>query len=220
MGELTTGLRAAKKARTRDSIASAALPLFLARGFDVVTLAEIAAAADVSVKTVLNHFGSKEDIYLDRSPAIVAGVRDAVAQGALDGRVTLAPLRRLLSDNRMPGTGVGWDALDDPGHYAQVARFMSTMLASRVLTLRWHAMFDDVRGAVGGALTAGGLAPQRDVSLLAAMITAVVAESNRVVVGHLMSGAPRATVEADARALVADGLDRVARAFPDLVAGG
>ena len=41
------GLRARKKARTRDAIADAAISLFLARGFDQVSVADIAAAAEV-----------------------------------------------------------------------------------------------------------------------------------------------------------------------------
>ncbi|HWG23789.1 helix-turn-helix domain-containing protein [Actinospica sp.] len=74
------GRRARKKARTRSEIADAALRLFLARGFEQVTIAEIAEAADVSVATVFNHFSSKEALVLDedgeREAKLVAAVRD------------------------------------------------------------------------------------------------------------------------------------------------
>jgi AcrR family transcriptional regulator len=50
------GLRERKKRQTRDSIALAAMELFQARGFDDVTVAEVAHAAGVSDKTVFNHF--------------------------------------------------------------------------------------------------------------------------------------------------------------------
>ena len=56
------GLRERKKRQTRETIAATAMKLFHARGFDAVTVAEIARAADVSEKTVFNHFPTKEDL--------------------------------------------------------------------------------------------------------------------------------------------------------------
>lgn len=56
------GLRARKKRAASDAIAAVARRLFAERGFDAVTVAEVAAAADVSEKTVFNHFATKEDL--------------------------------------------------------------------------------------------------------------------------------------------------------------
>ncbi|MGW5361015.1 TetR/AcrR family transcriptional regulator [Actinopolymorpha pittospori] len=58
----TEGLRARKKRAAREAIATTARRLFSERGFDTVTVAEVAAAADVSEKTVFNHFPTKEDL--------------------------------------------------------------------------------------------------------------------------------------------------------------
>src|SRR5215470_959598 len=61
-----TGLRARKKARTRGAIADAAISLFLAHGFDQVSVNDIAAAAEVSKPTLFRYFATKEDLVLHR----------------------------------------------------------------------------------------------------------------------------------------------------------
>jgi len=56
------GLRQRKKQQTRELIAEAARRLFAKRGFDQVTVAEVARAANVSEVTVFNYFPTKEDL--------------------------------------------------------------------------------------------------------------------------------------------------------------
>ncbi|MET8701954.1 TetR/AcrR family transcriptional regulator [Kitasatospora sp. NPDC058032] len=60
------GLRTLKKQRTRQTLADTAIALFLARGFDQVSVAEIATAAEVSKPTLFRYFASKEELVLHR----------------------------------------------------------------------------------------------------------------------------------------------------------
>jgi AcrR family transcriptional regulator len=59
-----TGLRERKKAKTRSAISEAAISMFLERGYDQVSVAEIAAAAEVTKSTVFVYFPSKDDLVL------------------------------------------------------------------------------------------------------------------------------------------------------------
>jgi AcrR family transcriptional regulator len=56
-----------------------ATTLFLERGFDAVTVAEVARAADVAVQTVFNHFPAKEDLFFDE-PGWWAGPARAIRE--------------------------------------------------------------------------------------------------------------------------------------------
>jgi AcrR family transcriptional regulator len=70
--------RARKKAQTRELIRSAARRLFDERGFDAVTIADIARECDVAVQTVFNHFATKEDLFFDGRTPWVDAAADAV----------------------------------------------------------------------------------------------------------------------------------------------
>lgn len=77
------GRRERKKAETRKRIADAALELFIARGFDAVSIREIADTADVSVATLYSHFPQKEALVFDEDDdvrdSVLAAVREREA---------------------------------------------------------------------------------------------------------------------------------------------
>jgi AcrR family transcriptional regulator len=72
------GLRESNRQRTRHGIASTAMRLFASRGFDEVTVGEVAREAGVSEKTVYNHFPTKEDLFFDEVPARLEALASAV----------------------------------------------------------------------------------------------------------------------------------------------
>jgi AcrR family transcriptional regulator len=74
------GLRERKKAETRQAISAAALELALAHGPGGVTVDDIAAAADVSPRTVFNYFGTKEEAILGVDPEARADVLVRLAE--------------------------------------------------------------------------------------------------------------------------------------------
>ncbi|GAA3037889.1 hypothetical protein GCM10017559_77310 [Streptosporangium longisporum] len=61
-----TGLRERKRRQVRETISATAVSLFLERGFDEVSVAEVAAAAEVSKPTLFKYFPTKEDLVLHR----------------------------------------------------------------------------------------------------------------------------------------------------------
>jgi AcrR family transcriptional regulator len=91
----TGGLRERKKEQTRRLIAETARGLFAERGFDAVTVAEVARAADVAEKTVFNYFPTKEDLFYSGMEAfeerLLAAVRDRAR-----GETVLEAFRRFV----------------------------------------------------------------------------------------------------------------------------
>ena len=101
-------LRERKKAQTRSALWNAAIELFVQHGFDNVSVAQIAAAADVSKMTFFNYFPSKEDL-------VVGPMSEHVGEPALvvrhrePGEPPVRALRRLFLNGlaqRDPNTGL------------------------------------------------------------------------------------------------------------------
>jgi AcrR family transcriptional regulator len=102
------GLRERKKARTRRTISETAIALFLERGYDDVSVVEIAEAAEVSKRTLFAYFPTKDDLVLHR----FADHEDEparVVRGRAPGETPLAALhrhRRDALDRRDPISGL------------------------------------------------------------------------------------------------------------------
>ncbi|MGY0230910.1 TetR/AcrR family transcriptional regulator [Longispora urticae] len=89
----TMSLRERKKQQTKQSISDVATRMFIERGFDAVTISEIAAAAQVAKMTVTNYFPRKEDLALDLSDAFTGSLARTVADRP-EGESAFGALRR------------------------------------------------------------------------------------------------------------------------------
>src|SRR6187399_1438918 len=88
-------LRERKKRETRQRLSDVATGLFYARGFDAVTVEEIAAAANVSKVTVFNYFARKEDLLFDRDDEMRQLLREALGNKP-KGQTPIDALRALV----------------------------------------------------------------------------------------------------------------------------
>jgi AcrR family transcriptional regulator len=101
------GLRERKKRQTRTAIRDAAMRLFLERGFDQVSVAEVARAADVSEATVFNYFPTKEDLVYERMDAFEQELLVAVRERPEGESVLRAFVRFILDRSDSAATGDG-----------------------------------------------------------------------------------------------------------------
>jgi AcrR family transcriptional regulator len=123
------GLRARKKLQTRQAIADTAMRLFLERGFDNVSVSEIARAADVSDKTVFNYFPTKEDLFYSRLQTFEADLVEALRERA-SGESYVVAFRRFLVGQR------GLLARDDPQAQKELRALTRTITSSPALLAR------------------------------------------------------------------------------------
>ena len=93
----TIGLRERKKRQTRETIAREALLLFQERGFDGVTVADIAAAANIAPRTFFAYFPTKEDVLFAAHEEQLGGL-SARLQERPAGETTVDALRDWLAE--------------------------------------------------------------------------------------------------------------------------
>jgi AcrR family transcriptional regulator len=111
--------------------------LFLERGYDAVTVAEVAREAGVSSVTVFKHFPRKEDLFLDRSADADELVRSAVRDRA-PGADVLASLRNATL--RLVDGGHALSGLND-----RSVPFFRTVAASPALIARAREIASDLQ---------------------------------------------------------------------------
>jgi AcrR family transcriptional regulator len=163
---IPTDLRSRKRLATRQSISNAATRLFLERGFDHVTVDEIAAAADVGRMTVFNHFPRKEDMFFDRDEEGREMLRDALRQR--DPQVAPVETLRLLA-HRLVAEQSPYASFN-----AGSQGFVETIEGSETLKARARAIRNELWQLVAEALreSAGRQPDDADAHLAAGLLLA------------------------------------------------
>jgi len=160
---MTTGLRQRRKQEARQAISGTAMALFEARGFDEVTISQVADAAGVSKMTVTNYFPRKEDLVFDRAEAIIRSLADAAAARA-PGESLLTAIRRDYAERIVAG-----DVTLGP----PTAAFARMVRNSHVLTSRGREIADLTEDALGDAIAADTGADDPQQRIVAAQLAAV-----------------------------------------------
>ena len=156
------GLRERKKRERRKAISDIAMALFEERGYDAVTVAEIARAADVSEQTVFNYFPAKEDLVFDEDEAmrdrLVEAIRDRPPGASLvEGfrRVPEAMLDRLDRFEGVPLVGMATIVSGSPALQRRAREIMvaNAEALTRVIAEALDVPADSPRAwSVAGAL--------------------------------------------------------------------
>jgi AcrR family transcriptional regulator len=202
---MTTGLRERKKRETRQQISDVATAMFAQRGFDAVTISQVAEAAGVAKMTVTNYFPRKEDLVFDRAGTVVASLAAAVAARA-PGESLLTAIRQDYA--RAAERADVTMGLSSP-------QFAAMIEASPVLTSRGLEMLEQRERALGDAIATetGVEDPQQRIvaALLASVHRVLYAEGWR----RSLAGQPRAEIVAYLAAEAERAFDRLEPALGD-----
>lgn len=211
------GLRARKKRRTRTEISDVATRLFAERGFDEVTLADIAEAAEVSVKTIFNHFGTKEELYFDRAGEMQRVFETTITDRA-PGTSVLFAVRRLLVDNVMPFPGLGWRQLGSPEGYERLRSYLAVEDGAPVLRARRLVIGAELGASLEAVLAfeLGRGDGDTGVRALAAFLVSALHVRDQVIRAAMRECRPPRRVRAEVTAAVGDAFDRLDVAFADM----
>jgi AcrR family transcriptional regulator len=202
---VTDGLRERKKRDTRQRLSDIATVMFTERGFDNVSVAEVAEAAGVSKMTVFNYFPRKEDLYFDRVPELAELLTTAIrdrAPGVSPVAAVGALMLRLL-DERHPLAG-----LRD-----NFPIYWGVVLASPALRARAREAVDDVQTLVGALIAeAEGRSPDDpEIRLTAALVVATSRTCYVTAAKRMMAGEKADDIYPEHRAFVERSFHRLDR---------
>jgi AcrR family transcriptional regulator len=203
-----------KKQRTRQLIADTARRLFAERGFEQVTVAEIARAAEVAPATVFNYFPAKEDLFYSRLEAFEEQLLTAIRERRPDQSV-LAAFAGFLLDQR------GVLAMDSPGGDEQATRQIRTITRiitdSPALLARERQVFDDYARALAALIADDTGAEPGDV--VCQVIANTLLGLHRALIDHVraqaLAGASAARIREDVRTQAERAIAQLERGLDD-----
>jgi AcrR family transcriptional regulator len=194
-----TGLRERKKQRTRRHIADTARRLFAERGFEAVTVAEIAREAEVAQATVFNYFPTKEDLFYSRLEEFEEQLLGAVG-GRPAGQSVLAAFGAFLLDQRGVLAMRSPDGDDDEAT-ERIRTITRIIVESPALLARERQVLDRYARALAGHLAQDTGAAPGDV--MCQVVANTLLGLHRALIDHVralaLAGAPAAQIRRDVR---------------------
>ncbi|MGA4989021.1 TetR/AcrR family transcriptional regulator [Nonomuraea bangladeshensis] len=139
------GLRERKKQRTRRALIDAALRLFARKGYADTTLAEIAAAAEVSTRTFFSYFSGKDDLVFHDGEERMERALELLA-GRRPGETAAALLLRLVE------AGFGWTLEDEAPTFEEAELRMRLIMDEPALRARALLLMYDTQLKLAAAL--------------------------------------------------------------------
>ncbi|WP_235564980.1 TetR/AcrR family transcriptional regulator [Modestobacter sp. Leaf380] len=137
-------LREVRRQQTRETIVDAASALFVERGFDHVSVLEIAQRAGVVEKTVFNHFPVKEGLVFEADPPMQAALLDAVRRRRAGESVAAAAGTFIVA---------ACSRLGDPRAAGTVAEMARVIRGSRTLQVREREILGQLTDALAEQIT-------------------------------------------------------------------
>jgi AcrR family transcriptional regulator len=204
------GLRERKKERTRQLLADTARRLFAERGFEAVTVAEIAREADVAEKTVFNYFPTKEYLFYSRLEAFEEELLTAIRERE-PGRSALDAFEDFMLE---PRGVLAFDSARDPEATEQLRTITRVITESPALLARERQVFARYAESLAALLAEETDAPPNSVE--PAVAAATLLGAHRALIDHVR----RRTLAGDSAAATARGVRAEAKkAFTLLRAG-
>ncbi len=211
------GLRELKKEQTRQHIAGTAWELFSERGFDKVSVAEVARAAQVAEATVFNYFPSKEDLFYSRLESFWTRLADTVSARPAGQPVLAAFQDAMLAEGGLLG------ALEsgDPDALARLRMVNEIVAASPALLAREQQVMSQAASDLAARLAAEtGAAPDDPRPQVAANAMLGV---HRALIGYVrrrvLADDRLASLPADVRKVSATGFGLLEQGLGDYAPG-
>ncbi|WP_158887749.1 TetR/AcrR family transcriptional regulator [Amycolatopsis anabasis] len=200
------GLREQKKQATRRHISNVATALFIQHGFDNVTVAEVAEAANVSKMTVFNYFPRKEDLFLDRHADRLAELEQVITERA-PGEPVVTAMRRYHHELLASGHPLS-------GAIEGVTGFWSVLRSSPALMNRMNEQGHELGDALAKVLAAE-IEDDNRARVVARLLSGVISAIFGNAVRRILDGDDVEEVRRDQASFIDDAFDLLEHGIGD-----
>jgi AcrR family transcriptional regulator len=207
------GLRERKKQRTRQHIADTAQRLFAERGFENVTVGEVAREADVAQATVFNYFPAKEDLFYSRLEHFEERLLKAIRERRPGQSVLAAFAEFLLGQHGV----LTMEAPSDEDATTRIQTVTRVITDSPALLARERQVFDHYARSLAALLAADIQVDRGDV--VCHVVANALVGLHRALIDHVreqaLTGAPVSRIRRTVRTEAERGIAQLEQGLRD-----